>query len=65
MLEKNVTHEGLRGAGTFLRRDGDELLVAVEACLRRLADRIDRDSARSSDRKDLSAVESRRGWRVK
>lgn len=65
--EDSTYEVGFRGAGTFRREDDDEviLVAVVDACLRRLADRIDWDSARSRDRKDRSAIESRRGWRVK
>lgn len=52
------------GAGGRLRVDIVDF-VTMEAFLRMLAERIDCDSAKSSDKKDRNATESRRGWRVK
>lgn len=56
--------KGREGGGIRSREDMDDFVIA-EFLLQILAERIDCDSARSRDRKDLSAAESRRGWRVK
>jgi len=68
---RGVTVNGPRGVwnggeDAGMRLDDDMVdFVTVDVFLRMLAERMDCDSAKSSDRKDRRATESRCGWRVK
>jgi hypothetical protein len=64
-VRSGATYEGLWRSARSKRLDGVDEYDEYPVKRRKLAERSDCDSARSSERKESSSKGSRRGWRFR